>query len=123
MNLYHPNNPITGVSWVAMHMLAERTILEHLVQLGVLSGSIEDLEEARVRSCCQTCLRAHTYLLNAQQTTVGYGGSTIGYFLQFSVAQKNVHLFDNKSFMPAYIYVRSIIRGYTVKRVALEGLC
>ena len=39
-----------GVSWVDMHMLAERTILTHLVRMGVLTGTISELEEARVSS-------------------------------------------------------------------------
>jgi Xaa-Pro dipeptidase len=39
-----------GVSWVDMHLLAEKAILEHLVRMGILTGSVEDMEAARVSS-------------------------------------------------------------------------
>lgn len=40
--------PITGVSWVDMHKLAERQILKHLVQLGVLRGEVEAMMAVRL---------------------------------------------------------------------------
>uniref|UniRef100_A0A2C9L303 Peptidase M24 domain-containing protein n=1 Tax=Biomphalaria glabrata TaxID=6526 RepID=A0A2C9L303_BIOGL len=37
-----------GVSWVDMHKLAERVLLEHLVQLGLLKGNVEDMMRVRL---------------------------------------------------------------------------
>lgn len=37
-----------GVSWVDMHKLAERKILEHLVQMGVLQGDVEEMMKVRL---------------------------------------------------------------------------
>lgn len=33
----------TGVSWVDMHKLAERTELEELVKLGLLQGDVDEM--------------------------------------------------------------------------------
>uniref|UniRef100_A0A0B6ZVL4 Xaa-Pro dipeptidase n=1 Tax=Arion vulgaris TaxID=1028688 RepID=A0A0B6ZVL4_9EUPU len=37
-----------GVSWVDMHRLAERVLLEHLVALGVLQGDIDEMIKVRL---------------------------------------------------------------------------
>lgn len=37
-----------GVSWVDMHLLAERIILEELVKLGVLTGDIDEMLKMRI---------------------------------------------------------------------------
>ncbi|KAH9495541.1 hypothetical protein Btru_013529 [Bulinus truncatus] len=37
-----------GVSWVEMHKLAERVLLEHLVRLGLLKGNIEEMMKVRL---------------------------------------------------------------------------
>ncbi|GFO06029.1 Pol polyprotein [Plakobranchus ocellatus] len=37
-----------GVSWVDMHKLAERQILQHLVQLGLLQGSVDQMMDVRL---------------------------------------------------------------------------
>ena len=37
-----------GVSWVDMHLLAERIILEGLIELGILNGNLEEMQEGRV---------------------------------------------------------------------------
>merc|ERR1712216_754153 len=37
-----------GVSWVAMHDLAHRTIAEHLLRLGYLHGALDDICAAQV---------------------------------------------------------------------------
>ena len=34
-----------GVSWPAMHRLAEKVILEHLLKIGLVKGSLEDLQK------------------------------------------------------------------------------
>lgn len=39
-----------GTSWPEMHRLSERVILEHLVEMGILKGSIEEMEKAFVAS-------------------------------------------------------------------------
>ncbi|CAL1534387.1 unnamed protein product [Lymnaea stagnalis] len=37
-----------GVSWLDMHLLAERVLLEHLVRLGILQGDIEEMMRVRL---------------------------------------------------------------------------
>lgn len=37
-----------GVQWLDMHKLAERTILEGLKELGIVSGDVEEMVEGRV---------------------------------------------------------------------------
>jgi len=37
-----------GVNWVDMHLLADRTILEELVKLGILSGDIDEMMNLRI---------------------------------------------------------------------------
>ena len=37
-----------GVSWVDMHLLAERVILQGLIDLGIISGDLEEMLENRV---------------------------------------------------------------------------
>ena len=37
-----------GADWVEMHKLAERTILEGLVHLGLLTGDVAEMQEKRI---------------------------------------------------------------------------
>ena len=37
-----------GVCWVDMHKLAERVMLQELVEAGILRGNVEDMMEARL---------------------------------------------------------------------------
>ena len=37
-----------GVSWVEMHLLAERVLLAELIKLGILKGDIKEMQEKRV---------------------------------------------------------------------------
>ncbi|XP_059152163.1 xaa-Pro dipeptidase-like [Physella acuta] len=37
-----------GVSWVDMHKLAERVLLEHLVKLGILQGDLDEMMKVRL---------------------------------------------------------------------------
>lgn len=37
-----------GTDWVEMHKLAERVTLEGLVELGCLSGSVDEMMEKRI---------------------------------------------------------------------------
>lgn len=42
-----------GVSWVDMHLLANRVMLEHLKQHGLLQGSIDEMMEANLAATFQ----------------------------------------------------------------------
>ena len=37
-----------GVSWIEMHLLSERVILEGLRDLGLISGDLEEMQAARI---------------------------------------------------------------------------
>jgi Xaa-Pro dipeptidase len=40
-----------GISWVDMHLLAEKTIIEHLLKIGILhNGTVKEIQEAYVGS-------------------------------------------------------------------------
>ena len=48
-----------GVSWHAMHLLSERTMLEGMVKLGMLTGDIDEMLEARIGFIFQPCGLGH----------------------------------------------------------------
>lgn len=46
-SVFHAAKP--GVKWDDMHLLAERTILKHLISIGIVNNaSFEELEEKRI---------------------------------------------------------------------------
>lgn len=48
-----------GVSWVDMHKLSERTLLEHLKAGGLLQGDIEAMMSARLGATFTPCGLGH----------------------------------------------------------------
>ena len=48
-----------GVSWLEMHLLAERVILEELISNGFLRGDIEDMVRVRLAAIFMPCGMGH----------------------------------------------------------------
>ena len=48
-----------GVDWVDMHKLAERVIIKGLVELGCLTGNVEEMLEKRIGFIFMPCGLGH----------------------------------------------------------------